>query len=111
MSQQQEQTTDNVVMSIDQYQTIPVPQLSKEEAKNARLAGIKDEIESKLQYYITEASAIRQKSTGAKTECKRQFYAKKFKKINVAVRESIMALQQIEYLITKAAKEDATPTA
>lgn len=111
MSQEQEQTTSNIVDTIHDYQTIAIPQLSKAEAKRDRLLSIEKEIEAGLQNYITEASLIRQKATGAKTDYKRQYYDKKFRKVNLAVRESVMALQQIKYLLTKADQDDATPTA
>lgn len=101
MSQEQEQTTDNVVMSINEYQTIPMPELSKEELKQERIAGIKQDIETKLQQYISAAATVRQKSSSAKTAYKRQYYEKKFQKIHVAVRHYVSMLQQIQQIAAK----------
>lgn len=95
MTQQEQQ------VSVDagfQYQPIPVP--NKADVKHARLAEIKATIEAKLQQLITEASIIRQQINAAKTDYKRKYFEKKFTKVNKAVRESVLTLQQIQYLMS-----------
>lgn len=112
MTQKQKQEpVSNVAMASDviQYEPIPVPNVS--DLKVQRLVEIKQMIEGRLQQSISEAARIRSNISTAKTDCKRKFYDKKFKKINTGVREDVLALQQIQYLIAKNTGEvDAAST-
>lgn len=101
--QKQEQVSSEVVTDHDGYEPIPVPNATG--VKQARLLEIKTDFESKLQVLIAEASRIRKMGTDAKTAYKRQFYDKKFAKVNKSVRETVLAIQQIQHLITKSAED------
>lgn len=97
MTQQEQQQQVSVDAGF-QYQPIPVP--NKADVKHARLGEIKSTIESKLQQLIAEASHIRQQINASKTDYKRKYFEKKFSKVNKSVRESVLALQQIQYLMS-----------
>ena len=101
MTQQEQEQVSVADDNVFQYETIPVPELSKAEVKVQRLLSIKQSIEAKLQQLITEASRVRNMSSTAKTDYKRKFYEKKFTRVNKEVREQVLALQQIQYLIGK----------
>lgn len=106
MAQQQEQEKVSVAETVIaddtvfQYEPVPVPP-STTEIKAQRLVQIKQSLEAKLQLQLAEASRIRKMSTTAKTDYKRKFYDKKFSRINKDVRESVLAIQQVQYLISK----------
>ena len=95
---QQEQEQQVSVDADFQNQTIHVP--DKADVKHVRLREIKSTIESKLQQLIAEASHIRQQITASKTDYKRKYFEKKFSKVNKSVRESVLALQQIQHLMS-----------
>lgn len=105
MTQQKQQesvsVSDTVINGGDAipYEPIPVPNVT--DLKVQRLVQIKQSIEAKLQVAIAEATRVRKMMSTAKTDCKRKFYDKKFAKINAGVRENVLALQQIQYLISK----------
>ena len=119
MTQQKQQisvsVSDTVITdgAVTQYEPIPVPEVT--DLKVQRLVQIKQSIEAKLQTAIAEATRIRKMISTAKTDYKRKFYDKKFSKINAGVRENVLALQQIQYLISKntgevdAANASSTP--
>lgn len=105
MTQQKQQesvsASDTIINDGDAipYEPIPVPTVNN--LKVQRLVQIKQSIEAKLQVAITEATRVRKMMTTAKTDCKHKFYDKKFSKINTGVRENVLALQQIQHLISK----------
>lgn len=105
MTQQKQQesvsVSDTVITdgAVTQYEPIPVPDVT--DLKVQRLVQIKQSIEAKLQTAIAEATRVRKMMSTAKTDYKRKFYDKKFAKINAGVRENVLALQQIQYLISK----------
>ena len=105
MTQQKQQesvsVSDTVITdgAVTQYEPIPVP--ASTDLKVQRLVQIKQSIEAKLQVAIAEATRVRKMISTSKTDCKRKFYDKKFAKINTGVREDVLALQQIQYLISK----------
>lgn len=119
MTQQKQQksvsVSDTVITdgAVTQYEPIPVPEVT--DLKVQRLVQIKQSIEAELQTAIAEATRIRKMISTAKTDYKRKFYDKKFSKINAGVRENVLALQQIQYLISKntgdadAANASSTP--
>lgn len=94
--------------TVVQYDPIPVP--ANHGLKTQRLLDMKATFETRLQTLITEASRIRQMSTGAKTDYKRKFYDKKFVKVNKEVRETVLTVQQLQYMITKAMEGDNAAT-
>lgn len=63
--------------------------------KEARKLQWKNAIESELQLLIIEAAKIRKSITEAKTQYKKDFYGKKFKKINAQVLQYVGALQRL----------------
>lgn len=80
-----------------QLQTIS--QEPKLELKKQRLDQLKAEIDLALQDLIKDAASIRKNITSAKTDYKKQYFQKKFNKVKTSVHQTIVYLQQIEYLI------------
>ncbi len=61
-----------------------------------RRAQWKGAIEQELQATVQEAADVRKKITEAKTSYKKQFYGKKFSKMQSKVMQMVSALQQFE---------------
>lgn len=66
------------------------------ELEDARRAQWKAAIEAELQETVQQAAAIRQKITTAKTNYKKQFYGKKFTKVQGKVMQMLSALQRFQ---------------
>lgn len=67
-----------------------------DEATSTRLAQWKGAVDLELQDLIKQASEIRANIANAKTQFKRQYYKKKFKKIQPRVLQMVAAMQRIE---------------
>lgn len=61
-----------------------------------RKAQWKGAIEQELQSLVNEAAGIREKITTAKTQYKKEFYSKKFSKVQSRVMQMLVALQRLE---------------
>jgi hypothetical protein len=75
---------------------VDLPGLRRQQWKSA--------IEQELQDLVTKAALIRDEINGAKTEYKKQYFHKKFTKIQQQVMQMVAALQRIQ------AQENATST-
>lgn len=80
--------------------TIDVGQLEMD-----RRAQWKGAIQQELQVCVQQAAEIRKKITDAKTKYKKEFYGKKFAKIQSKVMQMIAALQRLEARDVQAAPE------
>ena len=68
----------------------------KVDAKEMRLAQWKQAISSELQPFLTEAAKIQNIINKSKTASKKQYYQKKFKKIQQSVLQYADLLQKLE---------------
>lgn len=71
------------------------PQLDLSNVKEERLEIWRQSIDAELQDLITTAAAIRQEITTAKTEVKRKYFSKKFKKISDQVMQLLAVQSQL----------------
>lgn len=88
MSENIEMTNENVV---DEQPAL----VESVDLKEARKQQWRTAIEAELQSLIKNAAQIRTKITTAKTKYKKEFYTKKFDKINAQVRQYLGALQRL----------------
>lgn len=74
--------------------------VSREQLIDAVVAQRSDQwkaaVEAELQDLITEASIIRKEISTAKTNTKKKYFEKKFKKVNQEVRQMVAALHRIQ---------------
>jgi hypothetical protein len=73
-------------------------------AEAFRRAQWKGAVEQELQACVQEAAGIRQKIATAKTRYKKEFYGKKFAKIQSKVMQMVAALQRLQMQEAQAAK-------
>jgi hypothetical protein len=66
------------------------------EMEAARRAQWRGAVEQELQLCVQEAAGIRKKITDAKTKYKKEFYQKKFTKIQTKVMQMVAALQRLQ---------------
>jgi len=71
---------------------------SREEIKDARLEEWKESIQKELQRLVMMASLIRKSIDTAKTQVKKDYYGKKFKKVNAEVLRLVSYLQYMQQL-------------
>jgi hypothetical protein len=72
--------------------------MDKIEAKDVRMTEWKNALETRLQYLISEAATLRQTMSAAKTQPKKQYFGKKFKKVNAEVMQIVDMLSKMEYI-------------
>lgn len=73
-------------------------ELPKDAQRYIQRSKWKTVIEAELQDLIGQATKIREQMSSAKTQTKRQYFDKKFKKINAAVMQMVVSLQRLEHL-------------
>jgi len=88
------EVTEATVVKENQTIKYDLPTRADEEA--IRRSQWKHAVEQELQILVSQASVLREKINTAKTNYKKQFYGKKFSKVQTQVMQMVAALQRFQ---------------
>lgn len=81
---------------VKESQTIKYDLPTRADEEAMRRAQWRQAVEQELQILVSQASVLREKINTAKTNYKKQFYGKKFSKVQTQVMQMVAALQRFQ---------------
>lgn len=82
--------------TVDEKKVVKYDLPTRAEEEAIRRSQWKQAVEQELQILVSQASVLREKINTAKTNYKKQFYGKKFSKVQTQVMQMVAALQRFQ---------------